>query len=228
MLWVILTLLVLGAVFGPALWVRWVMQRYATVIDGMPGTGGELAQHLVQRWELDGVEVEQTELGDHYDPARKVVGLSAANYAGKSLTAVAVAAHEVGHAIQHAQQDKRLMARTRLVPVADVLAKVSSGLIFLAPVIGIVTRHPVPVSFIVLMALAGMLARMLVHLVTLPIELDASFNKALPILQQGEYIAPGEEVAVRRILRAAALTYVAAALADVLNLARWLSILIRR
>ncbi len=228
MLWVVVLAAVLLLVFGPMLWVRWVMVRYGEQIDGMPGTGGELAQHLVQRFELQGVEVEATEAGDHYDPVERKVRLSAANYEGKSLTAVAVAAHEVGHAMQHHQGDRRLLARTKLVPLADQVARISSGLMWAAPVVGIITRHPVPFSFLIMLGLSGLVTRMLIHLVTLPIEWDASFGKALPVLTAGEYVAPEEQVVIRKILRAAALTYVAAALADILNLVRWAALLLRR
>ena len=83
------------------------MRRYADDLDGMPGTGGELAQHLIKELELDGVAVEVTALGDHYDPTDRKVRLSEANHQGRSLTAIAIAAHEVGHAIQHDRGDKR-------------------------------------------------------------------------------------------------------------------------
>ena len=227
MLWFILIVLIVAVVFGPTLWVQWVMRSYSDEISGMPGTGGELAEHLIEKFGINaGVEV--SEIGDHYDPEEKMVRLSPGNFTGKSLTAVAVAAHEVGHAIQHHSSDRRLALRTSLVPVADVIARVSSGMIWAAPVVGLLTRHPVPFSFLVFLGLVGLVVRMLVHLVTLPTEIDASFGKALPVLKEGKYIAPGEEVIVTRILRAAAMTYVAAALADVLNLARWAALLLRR
>ncbi|NCF33754.1 MAG: peptidase [Proteobacteria bacterium] len=225
MIWFLLLVLVL--VFGPTLWVRWVMNRYAQDIDNMPGTGGELAKHLVKQLKLDGVEVEVTEIGDHYDPTERKVRLSEQNYQGRSLTAVAIAAHEVGHAVQHHQGDKRLLARTALVRVADRLARISAAAIWLAPIIGLLTRHPVPFSALVVLGLAGLLGRMLLHLVTLPLEWDASFGKALPILDAGNYLSKQQQRPVSSILRAAALTYVAAALADVLNLARW-AVLLRR
>jgi len=228
MIWAIFFVAVLALVFGPSLWVRWVMRTYSGELQGMPGTGGELAQHLIDKFELTGVGVEITEVGDHYDPTDKKVRLLAEHFDNKSLTAVAIAAHEVGHAIQDHQQDSRLNARTRLIPVADQIAKWSVRALWAAPVVGFLTRHPVPFSLMVAVGLAGFIGRMLVHVVTLPIEFDASFAKALPILKQGEYIAPSEEVHVRRILKAAAYTYVAAALADVLNLARWAAILLRR
>ncbi len=228
MLWAIVTVAVVAVVFGPSLWVRWIMTRYAQEIPGMPGTGGELAQHLIKRFELTDVSLETTPAGDHYDPAEKTVRLSPRVMDGKSLTAVAIATHEVGHAIQHHQQDPRLATRTRLLPLADRIARVSAFAVSAAPLTGVLTRHPVPFGLLLAFGLAGFAARMLVHAVTLPVEWDASFGKALPILEQGQYVAPAEHPAVAKILRAAAYTYVAAALADILNLGRWITLLLRR
>ena len=218
----------LALVFGPNLWVRWVMRRYAEDLAGMPGTGGELAQHLIKEFNLDGVTTEVTTVGDHYDPAERKVRLSEENYQGRSLTAIAIAAHEVGHAIQDQQGDKRLATRTKMVPIVDKVARWSVALISLSPVIGIITRHPMPFSLLLLLGLSGFIARMMIHAVTLPIEFDASFSKALPILREGNYVSQSNEKAVSQILRAAALTYVSAALADILNLSRWVFILLRR
>ena len=221
-------IVLLALVFGPSLWVKFVMKRYSSDRPEMPGTGGELAQHLIDRFELEGVKVEVTELGDHYDPMEKKVRLLRKHFESKSLTAVAIAAHEVGHAIQDQQGDRRLVSRTKMIPVADRVARWSAAIISLSPVIALITRHPVPFSLVLLLGLSGFIARMMVHAVTLPIEFDASFSKALPVLSEGDYVSSKDEVAVTRILRAAALTYVSAALADVLNLGRWIAILLRR
>ena len=194
----------------------------------MPGTGGELAKHLIERFSLKDIEVEVTELGDHYDPIEKKVRLSQEHYRSKSLTAIAIAAHEVGHAIQDQQDDKRLAARTKMIPIVDKVARWSAIIISLSPVIGIITRHPMPFSLLLVLGLSGFIARMMIHAVTLPIEFDASFSKALPLLREGNYISQSEEKAASNILRAAALTYVSAALADILNLGRWIVILMRR
>lgn len=228
MLYLIFIVVLLAVVFGPSLWVRWVMRAYGPEIPGMPGTGGELAEHLIDKLGLDGVGVEQTELGDHYDPRDRKVRLSPDHYDKKSLAAVVVAAHEVGHAMQHHDGDRNLLRRTTMVPVADRVARMSVGMLGLAPIAGLLLRHPVPFSLLATIGIVGLIARMLVHLVTLPTEWDASFNKAMPVLEAGRYIAPAEHEPARRILRAAALTYFAAALADVLNLARWAAILVRR
>ena len=221
-------LIVIAVIFGPSLWVKFVMRRYSTEKPEMPGTGGELAKHLIKRFSLKDVEVETTELGDHYDPIEKKVRLSREHYESKSLTAVAIAAHEVGHAIQDHQGDKRLATRTKMVPIVNLLARWSVVIISLSPVIGIITRHPIPFSLLLFIGLSGFIARMMIHAVTLPIEFDASFSKALPILREGDYVSQSNEKAVSHVLRAAALTYVSAALADILNLSRWIFILLRR
>ena len=221
-------LIVLAMIFGPSLWVKFVMRRYSTEKPEMPGTGGELAKHLIKRFSLKDVEVETTELGDHYDPIEKKVRLSREHYESKSLTAVAIAAHEVGHAIQDHQGDRRLATRTKMVPIVNLLARWSVVIISLSPVIGIITRHPIPFSLLLFIGLSGFIARMMMHAVTLPIEFDASFSKALPILREGNYVSQSNEKAVSHVLRAAALTYVSAALADTLNLSRWIFILLRR
>jgi Zn-dependent membrane protease YugP len=109
-------LIVIAIIFGPSLWVKFVMNRYSSQLPEISGTGGELAKHLIERFSLKGVEVEITELGDHYDPIEKKVRLVREHYESKSLTAIAIAAHEVGHAIQDQQGDKRLATRTKMIP----------------------------------------------------------------------------------------------------------------
>ena len=220
--------IVLAVIFGPSLWVKFVMSRYSSQLPEISGTGGELAKHLIERFSLKDVKVEITEQGDHYDPIEKKVRLAQKNYDSKSLTAVAIAAHEVGHAIQDHQGDKRLATRTKMIPIANIIARWSVVIISLSPIIAIIMRHPVPFSILLFLGLSGFIARMIIHAVTLPIEFDASFSKALPILREGNYISQANEKAVSRILNAAALTYVSAALADILNLGRWLIILSRR
>ena len=221
-------LIVLALIFGPSLWVKMVMSKYSSEKPEMPGTGGELAKHLIERFSLDDVKVEVTELGDHYDPTEKKVRLLREHYESKSLTAIAIAAHEVGHAIQDQQGDKRLATRTKMVPVVNQIARWSVVIISLSPVIGIITRHPMPFSLLLFLGLSGFIARMMIHAVTLPIEFDASFSKALTRVREGNYVSQSNEKAVSRILSAAALTYVSGALADILNLGRWIVILSRR
>ena len=104
------------------------------------------------------------------------------------------------------------LTRTKMIPVVDKVARWSVVIISLSPVIGIIARHPMPFSLLLFLGLSGFIARMMIHAVTLPIEFDASFSKALPLLREGKYVSQSNEKAVSRILRAAALTYVSAAL----------------
>jgi Zn-dependent membrane protease YugP len=221
---VLAVLLVMLLIFGPQWWARYTFRRYAQVSPQVPGTGAELARHLLDRFSMMDVGVERAEQGgDHYDPEHRVVRLSPENHDRNSLTAVAVAAHEVGHAIQHQRNDARLALRQHLVRFAQSVQQLGAGAMFLMPVAVAITRAPSAALVMGAIGLASMASGALVHLVTLPVELDASYGKALPILRGGSYIRRGDEAAVRRVLAAAALTYVAGSLASLLNLARWLA-----
>jgi hypothetical protein len=219
-------LLLVALLYGPQLWVRWVMARHSHERSDFPGTGGQFAAHLIERFGLDGVAVEATDNGDHYDPERRVVALSAANHGGRSLTAVAVAAHEVGHALQHHQGYRPLWLRHRLVRAATGIQRVGSVLMMAAPVLLLVSRSPTGLVVPLVAGLVSVAAGALVHLVTLPVELDASFRRALPVLNAG-YLGQQDRPRARRILTAAAFTYVAASLAGLLNLWYWLRLLRR-
>jgi Zn-dependent membrane protease YugP len=224
----IVLLILLLLVFGPQWWATYTFRRYAGVLPRIPGTGGELARHLLDEFGMADVPVEEGKQGgDHYDPERRVVSLGPDNYNNNSLTAIAVAAHEVGHAIQHQRNEKKLALRTRLVKLATTTQQLGAGAMFLLPVVVAVTRVPAAGLIMAAIGLASMGMATLVHLVTLPVEIDASFGKALPVLQQGRYVEAADELAVRRVLRAAALTYVAGSLASLLNLARWFAFLRR-
>jgi len=218
-------LVVLAAIYGPQYWVGHTMRRHSAERPDFPGTGGEMAQHLVERLELEGVAVEATDAGDHYDPGSRTVRLSQANYNGASLTAVAVAAHEVGHALQHHRGERGLALRQSLAGLTVMTDRIASIFFIAAPVLAIVLRAPVAMLGMAVIGIGLLGIRVVVHLVTLPVEYDASFNKALPILREGGYLGDEDLAGARSVLKAAALTYVAAALAGLLNLARWIRFL---
>ncbi|MCF6225475.1 MAG: zinc metallopeptidase [Xanthomonadales bacterium] len=224
MLFAILTTLGLIVIFGPQLWAKRTFKKHSVEQPDMRGTGGELARHLIDRYKLTGVMVEETNHGDHYDPEAKAVRLSPANFNGKSLTAVAVAAHEVGHAIQDKQNSPLLKNRSKWIEFSQLTEKLASMAMVAMPFLALFSKSPMLTGLIILLAVGSMFVTTIVHLITLPVELDASFKKALPILKQGEYIEPEQERAVKSILTAAAYTYVAASLASMLNLARWFAI----
>ncbi|TFH86609.1 zinc metallopeptidase [Billgrantia azerbaijanica] len=222
---VLLIALLLAVFLLPNAWAKWVLRRHARGRDDYPGTGAELADHLVRRLGLEGVEVERSEQGDHYDPQARRVRLSPEVHDGRSLTAVTVAAHEVGHAIQHHQGYAPLLARTRLVAVAQRAEKIGALLMMAAPFLFIITRLPGGLALVVAAAVISFGTAAVVHLVTLPVEFDASFRRALPLLK--EYVPPYDMPGARHVLTACAFTYVAASLASILNLGRWLVILRR-
>ncbi len=228
MLFAILGLMLVVAIVLPSFWVKRVMQFYSQDLPGIPGTGGELAEHLIERFKLEGIKVEQTQaFRDHFDPRDKTVRLGPNNFAGKSLTAVAVAAHEVGHAIQFHRKEKIFELRSRYLPTAQALSQAGIAIMWAFPVIGLVLRSPFAVGMVIATSLLLQIAGAFAYLIILPEEWDASFNKALPILMEGEYVEDKNLPAIRRILRAAALTYFAAALANVLNIGRWFMLLRR-
>lgn len=223
----LLGLIIVAAVFGPGLWVRHVMQRYSEPGDRYPGTGAELVRHLARRLDLPDLRVEPTDQGDHYDPAGKVVRLTPDKHDGRSLTAITVAAHEVGHALQDRDGFAPLRWRTRLVSATHGAERLGAGLLMASPFLGMISRAPAIGMMVFLGGLLSLGTATAVHLVTLPTEFDASFNRALPILHKGGIVRPEDRPHARRLLMAAALTYVAASLMSLLNVARWWA-LVRR
>jgi Zn-dependent membrane protease YugP len=225
MIYLLFLPLLLVLVFGPNLWVRHVLRKYHRQLPGMPGTGGELARHLLQQYGLDQVLVETTDRGDHYDPTANVVRLSPEVHDGKSISAVAVAAHEVGHAIQFNRKEPVSFLRERYLGKAILLQRVGVLVLMLFPLVTLLVKLPQVFLLQIVIGIATMLLSVLMYVAILPEEWDASFNKALPILEQGGYLPAPYLPGARKVLKAAALTYVAAALANLLSLWRWLLLL---
>ncbi|WP_448215640.1 zinc metallopeptidase [Endozoicomonas sp. 2B-B] len=227
MVFVILGLLILVLVFGPQIWVKRTIRLHSSDRPDLQGTGGELAEHLVERFGLEGVKVIKGNQGeDFYNPEEWLISLSPENYDGRSVSAVAVAAHETGHALQHQEKHAGFMLRQRRIRLAITIERFSAMALMITPLIFALTRVPHSMLLTVLVGISGMLAAIWVQLINLPVELDASFKKALPILAEG-YLSEKDMPAAREVLKAAAMTYVAAALGSLLNLGRWIAILRR-
>lgn len=224
---IIAIVLLLALLFGPQLWAKTVLARYRRQIDEFPGTGGQFARHLLNRFGLEQIRVEATSSGDHYDPREGVVRLSEENFGSKSLTAIVVAAHEVGHALQHARGYRPLLLRNQMVSMAQQAERLGYMAMVIVPVAVAVSRAPVVGLLMFLVSLAILALPTVVHLITLPVEWDASFRRALPVLEAGGYLNSKQLPAARRILKACALTYVAGSLASLLNLWRLMRILRR-
>ena len=213
--------------FVPQWWTQWVLKKHSQPHPSLPGTAAEFAEHLLSKYNLHDVKLEEipqgAQMGDHYDPIEKVVRLSSANYHSNSLTAIVTTAHEIGHAIQHQQHYEPLLTRTEMVERAQWLQKFS-GIALIATPILIPLLHTPMIGLITFAA--GFIAMgipVLIHLSTLPVEFDASYKRALPLLEQGDYLEKQDLARARHILTACAFTYVSASLASLFNLWRWFS-----
>ena len=223
----IILALLLVLIIGPGLWVRKIMKQYHSPADRYGYSGGETARMLLNSRGLEAVGTEITEAGDHYDPIAKMVRLTEQNYNGKSLTAVTIAAHEVGHALQDAEGFAPLAWRTRLVKWVGPVEKVGAILMMSTPLIIGLTRLPVAGLLMFTGGLLSLGSAVVIHMLTLPAEFDASFVRAMPLMKEQEVLYPKDERHARRLLQAAAMTYVSASLMSLLNIARWWAILRR-
>ena len=196
--------------------------RWSKVRDSANITGAECAREILQAAQIQDVEVVETNnfLGDHYDPTNKKLHLSSNVYHTPSVAAVGIAAHETGHAIQHAKAYAPLKARMAIVPVTMIASQMLPFIIIGGLFFGI--------TGLITLGIYCYLILLVFQLITLPVEFDAS-RRAKIILREMGIVQPGQEVAgVNNVLNAAALTYVAAFIAALGNLLWLMSIRDRR
>jgi Zn-dependent membrane protease YugP len=205
-----------------AMWAQWrVSSTFATyrgVATRHGRTGAEIAEAILRTHGVRGVRIEPVRgtLSDHYDPSTRTLRLSEPVYFGRSVAAAGVAAHEVGHAIQHAQKYPWLGLRSNLVPVLGLTNTLAMPTLLIGFVLSSLALGGLG-SIVMLAGLLMFAVTVIFQLVTLPVEFDAS-RRALQALEQGR-IAVGPELAgARSVLNAAALTYVAAAVSSLLTL----------
>ena len=195
--------------------VKGTYQKFRQIHNARKMTGYQAAIELLRMNGISDVEVEETEgtLSDHYDPRVKKVRLSSDNYRGTSLAALAVAAHEVGHVIQHHKNYFPLQIRHMILPVTNF----GSWLAFPLFLIGFFLRTP----FLMDLGIIFYAGVVVFHLVTLPVEFNAS-GRALVQLQSHGFLSTQEMGGAKKVLNAAALTYVAATAMAALQLVRLL------
>lgn len=193
--------------------VKSTYKKFAQVSAEKGMTGAQVARYILDQHGLTDVRVVPTQgyLADHYNPATKTVALSEDNYYNSSIAGTAVAAHEVGHAMQHADAYSFLTLRSKLVPVANI----SSNMSWIFVMIGIFASS----SGFLLLGIALLLAGVVFQVVTLPVEFDASKRAMNEVVSLG-IINNSEERSARKVLNAAAMTYVAAAAVAVMELLR--------
>ena len=202
--------------FAPIVWVNYVFKKNDKILPNMPFDAYEFGEQLIKELKLSNVRIEKTLIGDHYDLDEKKVKVHEDRFKRKSLTSISVICHEIGHAIQHSEDYSPLITRTKLVKNTQWINKISMYLIYIGfPVIfatGLLSLIKVCVLLILLSALTGVI----VHLITLEVEFDASFNKAYPIIKQK--IPEVYHDSCRSVLRAAAFTYVVGVFKNLISL----------
>src|SRR5882757_2147549 len=219
-------LIYIGVPLIIALWAQFrvssAFRKWGEVRASSNITGAECAREILAAAQIHDVDVVETNdyLGDHYDPSSKKLCLSTNVYNTPSVAALGIAAHETGHAIQHAKAYAPLKARMAIVPITQVASQMLPFIIFggfIFHLTGLITLGIY--CYVILLAF---------QLITLPVEFDAS-RRAKIILQQMGIVQPGQEVAgVNNVLNAAALTYVAAFIATLGNLLWLMSVRDRR
>ena len=197
-------------------------KKYMKIQNSSHFSGAQVAASILRQFGINDVRVEETsgELSDHYDPRHKVVRLSTENYHGTSIAAVSVAAHECGHAIQHATEYVPVVIRSKMVPVVNFANKMSYGLFAVSLFID---------NYQAVLKLAFLIffVTFLFQVVTLPVEFDAS-KRALKILNSSNVLQEHEMKGSKKVLKAAAFTYVAGVLYYLMQVLRILSVLNRR
>jgi len=214
--------IIVGPAILLAMWAQWMVKSaYArgSKVQARSGlSGAETAQRILNVYGVADVGIEPVKsfLGDHYDPKNKMLRLSPDVYNGRSLSALGIAAHEVGHAIQHAHSYGPLAIRNGLVPMASVGSQLSMAFIFGGFILSMFTGGSFGMSLAVVGL--GMFALVvLFQLVNLPVEFNAS-SRARSILVEQGIVTPQENVIVGKVLNAAAMTYVAATITAIMTM----------
>ncbi|WP_040951609.1 zinc metallopeptidase [Gorillibacterium massiliense] len=211
--------------FGLSMWasfrVRGTFNRYAEVPAQSGMTGYDAARRMLDNNGLYDVQIEPIPgvLSDHYDPTKKVVRLSEAVYHERSISAISVACHEVGHAVQHKVHYPMLVLRHRMFPIVNFASGIAPFLL----IVGIILSF----SNLILLGIIFFSAAVAFQLVTLPVEFNAT-NRAKQQMVTYGFVSPQERQGVNKVLNAAALTYVAAALVSLLQLLRFVGIFNQR
>ena len=206
----------------PKIWLNSTLKRNDEILESMPFTGLEFGELLLKENALEGVKITNTDLGDHYDLENQEVRILEERLSKKSITAISIVSHEIGHAIQHKEKYMPLEQRTTLVKNTSWISRLGGGALYSGIPIILATGLSGMIKICLFIVLLSVI---ILHIFTLPVEFDASFNRALPILKEK---VPTEYLnGCRSVLRAAAFTYVIGALTNFLSL-RYLWILISR
>lgn len=203
------------------IYVKSTYSRYSKVLNRQGLTGADIARRILDDNGLQSIPIEvvQGNLSDHYDPRNKVIRLSQDVCNSKSVAALGIAAHEVGHAIQHQRKYVPLTVRNAIIPITQIGSTLSWPLV----IAGLFLSIPVLINVGIILFLAVVIFQV----ITLPVEFNAS-SRAINTLESYQILQADELTGSKSMLRAAALTYVASLLVSILNLLRLLSLSSRR
>ena len=200
----------------PVVWLNYVFKKNDEILPNMPFNGIEFGNQLIKELELKDVSLEKTLIGDHYDLDQRKVKVGEDRLRKKSLTSISIICHEIGHAIQHAENYTPLITRTKLVKNTLWINKIAFAVIYIGLPIIFATGYLPLIKVCILLILLSLFIGVVIHLVTLEVELDASFNKAMPIIKKK--IPAVYHDSCRSILRAAAFTYVVGVFKNLISL----------
>tara|TARA_Y100001970_G_scaffold95617_1_gene120420 strand:+ start:400 stop:1104 length:705 start_codon:yes stop_codon:yes gene_type:complete len=203
--------------FIPSIWVNYILKKNNKILPDMPFTGNELGIRILKECQINNVSIKSIKKIDHYNPKEKKIHIGEDKLNKKSITSIAVVAHEIGHAIQDKENYKPLIIRQKLIEKTMIFQRIGSFLLIIGlPSIFAFTKSPL-ITFIAAIIIMGCLStNLIIHLITLPVEFDASFNRALPILKK--YVPKENMQQCRSVLRAAAFTYLAQSIVSIFRL----------
>ena len=203
--------------FLPNLWVNYILKKNNEILPDMPFTGKELGNKILKELKINNVTIHSIKQLDHYNPIEKKVHISENKIDKKSITSISVVVHEIGHAIQDKENYKPLILRQKLIEKTMIFQRLGSFLLIIGlPSIFAFTKSPL-ITFIAAILIMGCLStNVLIHLITLPVEFDASFKRALPILKK--YVPNENMKQCKSVLRAAAFTYLAQSIISIFRL----------
>ena len=209
----------------PMLWLNYVFKKNDVILENMPFNGLEFGNLILRERGLQNVLIEQTKIGDHYDLNEKKIKVLDERLEKKSITAISIVCHEIGHAIQHSENYKPLEQRNKIVKNTAWITRIGSGILYMGIPAIFATGASSLIKVSLLITLLSLVIGVLIHLITLDVEFDASFNRALPILK--EKVPVEYHSACRSILLAAAFTYVIGTIRNFLSL-RYIWLLLTR
>ena len=223
MIFYITLLLILS--IAPMIWLNYVFTKNDKVLVNMPFTGLEFGKIILNELGLNDVKIEKSLSIDHYDLNEKKVKVSENRLSRKSLTAISIVCHEIGHAMQHHEKYKPLEQRTSLVKNTAWISQLGSVLLLMGIPTIFATGSYSLIKVCLILVLLSLIIGVIIHLITLEVELDASFNRALPIIKSK---VPEEyHDACQSILKAAAFTYVVGVIRNFVSL-RFIWLLLSR